>query len=155
VMPACASKRIRARAARQNRQRAGGHHPAVNHGKLRSHWRVLVEAKFWASPRPRSCYPGLPPRSFTLHYAHEFYRPSARQRSGRNRVGVHRWPWRLHVRPHRVGREGPPSVALLLISVAVIVAVLWFVRSREAQLEARAEQALPGPLRPVHRVHTG
>jgi hypothetical protein len=33
--------------------------------------------------------------------------------------------------------------------------VLWFVRSHEAELEARAEQALPGPLRPVHRVRTG
>jgi len=51
--------------------------------------------------------------------------------------------------------KGPLGIALLLVGVAVIVAVLWFVRSHEAELEARAEQALPGPLRPVHRVRTG
>jgi membrane protein DedA with SNARE-associated domain len=49
---------------------------------------------------------------------------------------------------------GPLGVALLLVSVAVVVAALRFVRAHEAELEAKAEQALPGPLRPVHRLQT-
>jgi len=50
--------------------------------------------------------------------------------------------------------KGPLGFALL-ISAAIIVSVLWFVRSHEAELEARAEQALPRPVRPVHRVQNG
>jgi membrane protein DedA with SNARE-associated domain len=47
---------------------------------------------------------------------------------------------------------GPLGIALIIVSVALIVGALWFARRHEAELEAEAEQALPGPLRPVHRV---
>jgi membrane protein DedA with SNARE-associated domain len=46
---------------------------------------------------------------------------------------------------------GPLGIGLVIAGVAVVVGVLLLVRSHEAELEARAEQALPGPLRPVHR----
>jgi membrane protein DedA with SNARE-associated domain len=49
---------------------------------------------------------------------------------------------------------GPLGIGLVFAGVAVVVEVLLFVRSHEAELEARAEQALPGPLRPAHRVRT-
>jgi membrane protein DedA with SNARE-associated domain len=49
---------------------------------------------------------------------------------------------------------GPLGIGLVFAGVAVVVGVLLFVRSHEAELEARAEQALPGPLRPPHRVRT-
>jgi hypothetical protein len=47
---------------------------------------------------------------------------------------------------------GPLGIALIIVSVALIIAALLFARTHEAELEARAQQALPGPLRPVHRV---
>jgi membrane protein DedA with SNARE-associated domain len=46
---------------------------------------------------------------------------------------------------------GPLGIGLVIAGVAVVVGVFLLVRSHEAELEARAEQALPGPLRPVHR----
>jgi membrane protein DedA with SNARE-associated domain len=49
---------------------------------------------------------------------------------------------------------GPLGIGLVFAGVAVVVGVLLFARSHEAELEARAEQALPGPLRPAHRVRT-
>src|SRR5262252_368957 len=45
----------------------------------------------------------------------------------------------------------PIGIGLVAICVAVIIAAIWVVRSHEAEFEARAEAALPGPLRPVHR----
>jgi membrane protein DedA with SNARE-associated domain len=45
----------------------------------------------------------------------------------------------------------PVGIGLIAISVALIIVVVWVVRSHEAEFEARAEKALPGPLRPVHR----
>jgi len=47
---------------------------------------------------------------------------------------------------------GPVGIVLVIVSLAIIVGALWFARRHEAELEAKAEQALPGPLRPVHRV---
>ena len=47
---------------------------------------------------------------------------------------------------------GPLGIVLIIVSAALIVGALWFARRHEAELEAKAEQALPGPLRPVHRV---
>jgi membrane protein DedA with SNARE-associated domain len=44
----------------------------------------------------------------------------------------------------------PLSITLVTVSLAVIVGALVFVRAHEAELEAEAERALPGPLRPVH-----
>jgi len=44
----------------------------------------------------------------------------------------------------------PLGIALVVVSVALLAAGFFFMRSHEAELEARAEQALPGPLRPVH-----
>jgi membrane protein DedA with SNARE-associated domain len=46
----------------------------------------------------------------------------------------------------------PLSITLVTVSLAVIVRALVFVRAHEAELEAEAERALPGPLRPVHRI---
>ena len=45
----------------------------------------------------------------------------------------------------------PVGIGLIAISLALIIAAIWVVRSHEAEFEARAEAALPGPLRPVHR----
>jgi len=45
----------------------------------------------------------------------------------------------------------PIGIGLIALSVALIIAVVWVVRSHEAEFEARAEEALPGPLRPVHQ----
>jgi membrane protein DedA with SNARE-associated domain len=45
---------------------------------------------------------------------------------------------------------GPLSIALLIVGLAALVAGLRFVRAHEAELEAEAERALPGPLLPVH-----
>jgi membrane protein DedA with SNARE-associated domain len=42
---------------------------------------------------------------------------------------------------------GPLSIALVVISLAIIVGALRFVRAHEAKLEAEAERALPSPLR--------
>src|SRR5215471_2034189 len=49
----------------------------------------------------------------------------------------------------------PIGIGLVAICVAVIIAAIWVVRSHEAEFEARAEAALPGPLRPVHRTPAG
>lgn len=42
----------------------------------------------------------------------------------------------------------PVGIALAAVALAVIVGALLFVRAHEAELEAEAERALPGPLRP-------
>ena len=42
----------------------------------------------------------------------------------------------------------PLGIALAAIALAVIVGTLLFVRAHEAELEAKAERALPGPLEP-------
>src|SRR5262245_12663197 len=49
---------------------------------------------------------------------------------------------------------GPLSVALVVVGLAVIVWALYFVRAHEAELEAEAERALPGPLRPAGPART-
>jgi hypothetical protein len=49
---------------------------------------------------------------------------------------------------------GPLGIGLVVAGVAFVVGVVLFVRSNEAELEARAEQVQPGPLRPAHRVRT-
>jgi membrane protein DedA with SNARE-associated domain len=45
---------------------------------------------------------------------------------------------------------GPLSIALLIVGLVALVAGLRFVRAHEAELEAEAERALPGPLLPAH-----
>jgi membrane protein DedA with SNARE-associated domain len=49
---------------------------------------------------------------------------------------------------------GPLGIWLIAISLVLIIGGVLFVRSHEAEFEARAEEALPGPLRPVHRLRT-
>jgi len=49
---------------------------------------------------------------------------------------------------------GPLGIGLIAICAALIIGGVLFVRSHEAELEAKAEAALPGPLRPVHRLRT-
>jgi membrane protein DedA with SNARE-associated domain len=46
---------------------------------------------------------------------------------------------------------GPLAVGLMLIALIVIVITLRFVRAHEVELQAKAEEALPGPLRSSHR----
>jgi membrane protein DedA with SNARE-associated domain len=41
---------------------------------------------------------------------------------------------------------GPVGVALAVVGLAAVVAAVLFVRAHEAELEAEAERALPGPL---------
>jgi membrane protein DedA with SNARE-associated domain len=43
----------------------------------------------------------------------------------------------------------PITIALVVIGVIIAIVATWYVRSHEAELERRAEVALPGPLRPV------
>ena len=74
-----------------------------------------------------------------------------------NAVGGILWASAVGFGAHAFGRAvmhvtGPLSIALALVSLAVILGALLFVRAHEAELEAEAERALPGPLRPVHRV---
>ena len=42
----------------------------------------------------------------------------------------------------------PVGIALAVVALAVIIGALLFVRTHEAELEAEAERALPGPLPP-------
>ena len=77
-----------------------------------------------------------------------------------NAAGAIVWACVIGLGAYTFGRTvlevtGPLGIALLVVTAALILGALWFVRSHEAELEARAEQALPGPLRPVHRVRTG
>jgi membrane protein DedA with SNARE-associated domain len=44
----------------------------------------------------------------------------------------------------------PIGIVLALLGLAAVIGSLLFVRAHEAQLEAEAERALPGPLQPVH-----
>jgi membrane protein DedA with SNARE-associated domain len=46
---------------------------------------------------------------------------------------------------------GPLAVGLLITAVIAIICAVFYLRSREAELEARAERALPGPLHLAHR----
>jgi membrane protein DedA with SNARE-associated domain len=48
----------------------------------------------------------------------------------------------------------PLAIAMVLVSLVVLVGALRFVRAHEAELEAEAERALPGPLPPVHPAWT-
>jgi membrane protein DedA with SNARE-associated domain len=54
----------------------------------------------------------------------------------------------------RVVRDvtGPLGIVLLVAAVAALIGAVLFVRAHEVELEAEAERALPGPLRPVHSV---
>lgn len=46
----------------------------------------------------------------------------------------------------------PLGTGLVIIAAIIVIGAIWFVRRHEAELEAEAERALPGPLRPVHRL---
>jgi membrane protein DedA with SNARE-associated domain len=43
----------------------------------------------------------------------------------------------------------PVTIALAIGGVVIVILATWYVRSHEAELERKAELALPGPLRPV------
>jgi membrane protein DedA with SNARE-associated domain len=45
---------------------------------------------------------------------------------------------------------GPLTTGLVLVAIIIIVLGIRFMRAHEAELQAKAEHALPGPLRPVH-----
>jgi membrane protein DedA with SNARE-associated domain len=46
---------------------------------------------------------------------------------------------------------GPLAIGLFILGAGLLVAAGLFVRRHEAELEAQAERALPGPLQPLHR----
>ncbi len=46
--------------------------------------------------------------------------------------------------------EGPIGVIGLCLAVRAVLAGAWFLRRHEADLQAEAERALPGPLRQIH-----
>lgn len=46
--------------------------------------------------------------------------------------------------------QRPLGVALAVVGAITLVATIMFLRRHQAELEDRAEAALPGPLRPVH-----
>ena len=45
----------------------------------------------------------------------------------------------------------PLGTGFVIIAAIIVMGAVWFVRRHEAELEAEAARALPGPLRPVHR----
>ena len=45
--------------------------------------------------------------------------------------------------------QRPVTIALVIVGVLIVVVAMRYVRAHEAELERRAEQVLPGPLRPV------
>jgi membrane protein DedA with SNARE-associated domain len=47
--------------------------------------------------------------------------------------------------------RGPVSIIGVGLGCTAAVVGVWFVRRHETELEARAERALPGPVRPVRR----
>jgi len=47
--------------------------------------------------------------------------------------------------------EGPVGIALLAVVVALVIAGALFLRHHHAELQAQAERAFPGPLRPPER----
>jgi membrane protein DedA with SNARE-associated domain len=77
-----------------------------------------------------------------------------------NAAGGILWASIFGLGAHMFGRAllhvtGPLAVGLLIIGAVVIVGATLFVRAHEAELDAEAERALPGPLRPVHRSRIG
>jgi membrane protein DedA with SNARE-associated domain len=76
-----------------------------------------------------------------------------------NAAGAVLWASAVGMSAYAFGRAvlrvtGPLGIVLVLASVAVFVGVWKFVRTHEAELEAEAERALPGPLRPAHRIRS-
>jgi membrane protein DedA with SNARE-associated domain len=47
---------------------------------------------------------------------------------------------------------GPLTTGLVILAAIIVVIGIRFMRAHEAELQARAEHALPGPLRPVHGI---
>jgi membrane protein DedA with SNARE-associated domain len=72
-----------------------------------------------------------------------------------NAAGAVAWAAIFGLGAYMLGRTllkltGPLAVGLLVIALIVIVIALRFVRSHEAELQAEAERALPGPLQTGH-----
>jgi membrane protein DedA with SNARE-associated domain len=68
-----------------------------------------------------------------------------------NALGAVLWAGIYGTGAYYLGREmsrlaKPVGIVLIVLALAVIVAWLIFLRSHEAELEAKAEKALPGPL---------
>jgi hypothetical protein len=51
--------------------------------------------------------------------------------------------------------SGPVGIALGVVGGAAIIAWIIFIRRHEAELEEKAERAMPGPLRPAHKRKAG
>jgi membrane protein DedA with SNARE-associated domain len=87
-------------------------------------------------------------------------------------AGMNRMPWRQFLIANAAGAvlwvvvigmsayafgktllrlTGPVAVCLFLVGAAALIGVGLFVRRHEAELETKAERALPGPLQPAHR----
>ena len=73
-----------------------------------------------------------------------------------NAAGAILWVGVIGTSAYAFGRAllrltGPVAIGLFVIGAALLIAAGLFIRRHEAELEAEAERALPGPLRPVHR----
>jgi membrane protein DedA with SNARE-associated domain len=71
-----------------------------------------------------------------------------------NAAGAILWASTVGFGAYLLGRAvmhvtGPVGIALVVVGLAAIVGGLLFVRAHEAELEAEAERALPGPLPPA------
>jgi membrane protein DedA with SNARE-associated domain len=74
-----------------------------------------------------------------------------------NAAGGVLWSMIFGLGAHTFGKAllqvtGPLAIGLLIIAAVLLIAMWFFVRKHEAELEAKAELALPGPLQPPHRI---
>jgi membrane protein DedA with SNARE-associated domain len=73
-----------------------------------------------------------------------------------NAAGALLWSVALGASAYEFGRAllrvtGPLAIGLFIVGAGLLCAAGLFVRAHEAELEAQAERALPGPLQPVRR----
>lgn len=78
-----------------------------------------------------------------------------------NAAGAVVWSTAVGLAAYTLGKAalrftGPIGISFLVLAVAALICGFVFLRRHEADLEAQAEKALPGPLRPPHlrHVHT-
>jgi membrane protein DedA with SNARE-associated domain len=73
-----------------------------------------------------------------------------------NAAGAVVWSCTVGIAAYTLGRAvlhvtGPLGLSLLALAALTLVGGVLFLRRHEAELEEKAEKALPGPLRPPHR----
>ena len=73
-----------------------------------------------------------------------------------NAAGAVVWSCTVGIAAYTLGRAvlhvtGPLGISLLALAALTLVGGVLFLRRHEAELEEKAEKALPGPLRPPHQ----